>query len=142
MRKSRIGDINNREDVAMLVRSFYEKVRKHERLGPIFNTSIQNWEDHFVKLTDFWETNLFWKRSYEGNPMRAHLQVDQAQAEPIEQALFGHWLELWFGTLDELFSGQRADMAKEQARNMAHILFMRMYEARKGQKGRGRFFNS
>ena len=54
--------IHTREDVSLLVRTFYAKVRKDELLGPIFNGIIKDWETHLELLTDFWETNLFFKR--------------------------------------------------------------------------------
>ena len=41
------NDIQNRSDIALLVRSFYTDVRSHEILGPIFNSIITDWEAHF-----------------------------------------------------------------------------------------------
>jgi len=123
-------EISNRSDVELLVNTFYAKVRKHDQLGPIFNNIIDDWEEHLSKLTDFWETNLFFIKKYKGNPLRAHLETDQITEYTITQAHFGNWLELWFSTIDELFSGEKADNAKERARNMAHILFMRMNDNR------------
>jgi hemoglobin len=70
-------DLENRADVALLVNTFYAKVRAHEALGPIFNKSIHNWDEHLSRLTDFWETNLFFVRNYKGNPLKVHLEVDQ-----------------------------------------------------------------
>jgi len=52
-------EIQSREDVALLVRAFYKKVRQDKTLGPIFNATIKDWETHLEKLTDFWEGNLF-----------------------------------------------------------------------------------
>ena len=54
-----VKQLENRNDVAQLVRAFYAKIRQDELLGPIFNESIQDWEPHLEKLTDFWEGNLF-----------------------------------------------------------------------------------
>ena len=56
-------DISSREDVFLLVTTFYSKVRKDALLGPIFNTIIEDWELHFERLTDFWQTNLFFEKS-------------------------------------------------------------------------------
>lgn len=126
-------DISSREDVELLVNTFYGKVRKHERLGPIFNTVIHEWPEHLSKLADFWESTLFAVQKFKGNPMRAHLQVDQRFDHSISQEHFGNWLELWFQTLDELFEGEKALLAKERARNVAHMTFMRMYQARSGK---------
>ena len=123
-------DIQSREDVETLVRSFYGRVRQHKEIGPFFNEVITDWSEHIHKLTDFWETNLFFVKAYKGNPLKAHIQVDQQFDGKIEQAHFGHWLQLWFNTLDDLFVGKNKDLAKERARNMASLMFIRIFKAR------------
>ncbi|MBO3698251.1 group III truncated hemoglobin [Roseivirga sp. E12] len=123
-------EIESREDVALLVNTFYAKVRAHETLGPIFNGVIEDWPEHLDKLVDFWETNLFFVRAYKGNPLKAHLDVDRQFDHSIEQAHFGNWLQLWFETLDELFIGDNVDIAKTRARTMAHTIFLRIFSAR------------
>jgi len=70
-------DISNKSDVHRLVRTFYSKIRAHQELGPIFEKVITDWEGHFDLLTDFWEAQLFLKRNYHGNPVRAHQEVDK-----------------------------------------------------------------
>ena len=71
---------------------------------------------------------LIYDTLIKGNPMRAHLEVDQEFDNSIEQVHFGHWLELWFETLDDLFTGEiQLLQCKRRARNMAHILFMRIF---------------
>lgn len=123
-------DLENRADIALLVNTFYAKVRVHEALGPIFNTAIKDWEEHLSRLTDFWETNLFFVKNYKGNPLQVHLDVDQKFNNSIEQVHFGNWLQLWFETLDALFEGHYAEVAKVRARSMAATIFMRIYYAR------------
>jgi len=51
-----IKDLENREDVSLLVNTFYRKVRANEVLGPFFNGIITDWDGHLELLTDFWET--------------------------------------------------------------------------------------
>ena len=124
-------DIESREDVSRLVNSFYGKVRKDKILGPIFNkrlTSEDIWEAHLVKLTDFWETNLFQVIKFEGNPMKAHQETDKAMNFTISQNHFYHWLMLWNATTDSLFKGIRANLAKEKARRMSTHLFVNMWK--------------
>ena len=123
-------EIESRADVALLVNTFYGKVRKHTTLGLIFNEMIDDWPAHLDKLTDFWETNLFFVRAYKGNPLRAHLHVDEHFDHTIEQAHFGHWLQLWFETLDTLFEGKNCELAKKRARSMAHTMFLKIYTER------------
>lgn len=127
------NDIQNREDVFLLVSSFYTKVRANKEIGHFFNETIEDWPTHLEKLTDFWETNLFMVSKFRGNPMRAHKEVDRNFNHSIEQKQFGEWLNMWYQTIDELFEGDRANIAKNRARNMAHNLFMNMYISRENK---------
>lgn len=124
--------IQSRKEVDLLVRSFYEQVRVHELLGPVFNEVVQDWEVHLVHLSDFWEMILLQTGPGAGkfNPTKVHREVDEKVDYSIDQVHFGNWLELWFATLDQYFEGEVADYAKEHARRMAHMLFMRIWEAR------------
>ncbi|PHQ61601.1 MAG: globin [Maribacter sp.] len=123
-------EIKNREDVKLLVTSFYKKIRGHEILGPIFNGIITDWDTHLDLLTDFWETQLFLKRKYHGNPVTAHQEVDDKTNHTITSEHFGLWLNLWFETLDELFEGETAWIAKNRAQKMSTMLFMQMFQHR------------
>lgn len=124
--------IKERSEVDYLVRSFYDRVRVHPDLGPIFNQVVQDWERHLEHLGDFWEMILLQSGPGAGrfNPTKVHREVDQAVNHQIGQAHFGAWLELWFSTLEDFFEGETADFAKEHARRMAHMLFMRIWEVR------------
>ncbi len=123
-------DITNRKDVNRLVKFFYEKVRRHDILGPIFNDIIADWDAHFKVLTDFWETQLFLKRKYNGNPVRVHQEVDLKTNHAVTSEHFGLWLNLWFETIDELFEGDTAWIAKNRAQKMSTMLFVKIFEQR------------
>lgn len=126
-----IKEIEAREDVSVLVRTFYSKVRKNELLGPIFNGIITDWETHLELLTDFWETNLFFARKYYGNPLHAHINVDEKVDNTINELHFGTWINLWLETVDELFEGEKANIAKNRARNMGTFMYLNIFNARK-----------
>ena len=123
-------DIKNREDVSLLINTFYKKIRNDEILGPIFNGIITDWDAHLVLLTDFWETQLFLKRKYYGNPVTVHQEVDDKLKHGINPEHFGLWLNLWFATIDELFEGETTWIAKNRAQKMSTMLYMKMYENR------------
>lgn len=123
-------DISNREDINKLVTTFYAKVREDALLGPIFNETISNWDEHFVHLTNFWESNLFFRKTYSGNPVEKHIAVDRNAAEPISALHFGVWINIWYKTVDELFEGDMAQIAKNRARNMGTFLHLKIFEAR------------
>lgn len=123
-------DLKTREDVYLLVSSFYKKVRVNEVLGPIFNATIKDWDAHLQHLTTFWESSLFLKTRYTGNPLEAHVKVDQANNNSVTELHFGIWLNLWFETIDDLFEGDYAENAKRRARKMGTFLYLKIFEAR------------
>lgn len=125
-----LKDIQSREDVSELVHTFYRRVRKDEVLGPFFNDTITDWETHLEKLISFWESSLFLKTKYFGNPLEAHVKLDKAVNQTISEKHFGLWLNLWFKTIDDLFVGEYANMAKNRARKMSTFLYLKMFESR------------
>lgn len=72
-----------------------------------------------LKLTDFWETNLFRVSKFKGSPSSKHINVDANLGYNIVHNHFRRWLNLWFETVDELFNGELANRAKKSARKMA-----------------------
>jgi hemoglobin len=122
-------DIRNREDVNLLVTSFYKKVRVDEVLGPFF-VHIADWDEHLDRLTTFWESSLFLKTRYTGDPLKAHVNVDKKFDKSISEYHFGIWLNLWYQTIDELFEGDFAENAKRRARKMSTFLYLKIFEAR------------
>ena len=123
-------DIRDKEDLTILVTQFYNKVRAERTLGPIFNIAIRDWPVHLQHITNFWETSLFMEKSYQGNPVTAHQKVDDQENNSLEMEHFGIWINLWMETVNELFEGKIADLAIQRARNMASILFIKIFEAR------------
>ncbi|MEC3908450.1 group III truncated hemoglobin [Tamlana sp. 2201CG12-4] len=123
-------DIKTREDVFLLVSSFYTKIRKDTVLGPFFNELIKDWDAHIDNLTDFWESSLFLKTRYLGNPLDVHVKVDKENNHSITEQHFGLWLNLWFETVNELFEGDYAENAKHRARKMGTFLYLKIFEAR------------
>ena len=127
-------DIHNREDIAALVQAFYDKIRGDSVLGPIFNDMISNWEQHLEHLTTFWDCSLFMTskrtQSYSGNPIKAHIKVDDFTKNSIGEKHFGIWLNHWVQTIDDMFEGDTARKAKLKARKMATFIHIKIFEAR------------
>ncbi|MEP2280128.1 group III truncated hemoglobin [Maribacter sp.] len=127
-----MNDITNREDVRVLVHTFYDKIRQNAMLGPIFNGHItdEQWPTHLSKLTDFWESNLFGVRTFRGSPSKAHVNVDKNLHHSISQDHFAQWLQLWFETLNELYEGELAERAKQMARRMSTGQYIHIWQSR------------
>jgi hemoglobin len=107
-------EIEGVADVELLVRRFYQAVIPDAVLGPIFHDFGVDWSTHIPKLVDFWAGRLLGQPGYEGNPVGAHQPV--LERCPFGEAELGRWLELWDETVDELFVGDVAAVAKERAR--------------------------
>jgi hemoglobin len=113
-------DLRLRRDVELLVRTFYRAAAMDDLLGPVFAAAHVDWPDHIATVTDFWMWQLFGVRGYEGNPLVAHRPAHAAT--PFTDAHFGRWLELFTETVDELFEGPTAELAKARAAKMARAL--------------------
>ena len=122
--------IETRKDVEFLVNKFYDKVGKDETIGFFFNDIAKvNWDLHLPKMYQFWETLLFGKASYKGNPMAVHFPINEMQA--MEKHHFEHWVKLWTATLEENFEGEMAEAAKTKASNIANLMAYKMEIARR-----------
>lgn len=113
MTKNEILTIN---DIQQLVDAFYEKVREDELLGPIFNRVIEDrWPEHLEKMYRFWQTVLLNEHTYHGSPFPPHAHL------PIEKKHFEHWLHLFYSTVNEHFTGEKATEALWRAEKMAQM---------------------
>ncbi|KJJ38996.1 group III truncated hemoglobin [Aequorivita vladivostokensis] len=109
-------DILKLDDVKHLVDSFYGKIREDKLLKEIFNSNIQDrWPQHLQKMYTFWQTVLLSEHTYYGSPFPPHAKM------PIDKEHFDRWLQLWFDTIDENFTGEIADEAKWRASKMAEM---------------------
>ena len=63
----------DRDIIHPFVVEFYARLRKHEELGPIFESRLGGaWDSHMERLTDFWITMLGGGTVYRGNPFEVH----------------------------------------------------------------------
>lgn len=109
-------DIKEREDIVLMVDTFYGYVREDELLGPIFNERIRNnWPTHLEKMYRFWQTVLLHVQAYSGSPFLPHATL------PIDKTHFDRWLSLFEKTITENFEGEVADDALQRASNMAQM---------------------
>lgn len=121
-------DIENREDVELLVNSFYDKIKTNAVLGHIFNDVAKvDWETHLPKMYSFWASLLLGEHSFSGNPMMKHVELSKMTA--MTEKEFSEWLTLFNQTVDDLFEGERAEEAKTRAANIARLMLFKI-EAR------------
>lgn len=109
-------EITSRNEVEVLVNSFYDRIRKDELLAPIFEGIIQdNWPIHLEKMVRFWESLLLGNNTYSGSPFAPHAKM------PVEAQHFERWLDLFNLTVDDLFHGDVAEEAKNRASKIAYM---------------------
>lgn len=83
------------EYISELVDTFYERVRAHPELGPVFDEVIRdNWPKHLTRMKLFWSSIALRTGKYRGNPMPVHKALTNAQPEH-----FVMWLDLFKQTL-------------------------------------------
>lgn len=102
--------------IATLVDRFYERVRVHPELGPVFNPAVHDWAEHKDTLVAFWCSVELGTREYRGQPMAKH------RPHPIRREHFDQWLALWEATADEVLSPEGAARMHAHARRIADSL--------------------
>ncbi len=121
-------DIEEKEDVIKFVNTFYKKVETDPIIGYIFTDIAKvNWQYHLPKMYDFWESILFGKALFKGNPMEVHFKLNQKQSLGLEE--FNRWKELFFETIDELFEGELATEVKKKAGSIADLMHFKIHSS-------------
>jgi hemoglobin len=113
-----IIDLN---DIKRLVDLFYGKVKADPLLSVIFNNVIKDqWPAHLEKMYSFWQTVLLGELAYKGSPFPRHAGL------PVTKEHFDQWLNLFGQSIDELFTGEKANEAKWRAEKMAEMFLTKI----------------
>ncbi|MEO5760120.1 MAG: group III truncated hemoglobin [Mesorhizobium sp.] len=113
----------DRTSIGALVREFYSRLRKNERLGPIFAREITgDWEPHLGKMTDFWCSVILKTGDYHGRPVPAHLKL-----KDVTEADFDIWLAIFGETATALFAPETAAVFVDRAERIAKSLKLAMF---------------
>jgi hemoglobin len=120
-----LRDIEDRADCERLVRAFYGRVLGDPIIGWIFvDIAKLDVEAHVPQIASFWETILLGARSYSGGAFRPHAALDARVR--LRAGHFERWLALWSTTVDDLFAGERAELAKVHAQRVAQAFQARL----------------
>ena len=111
-------EIESRDEVKLMVDRFYDKVKSDSLLAPIF--SHVDWPNHLPTMYNFWSSMLLGDRTYFGNPLQKHLPLE------INTQHFDRWLVLFKATIDEHFTGDKAEETKMRAESIAAIFQFKM----------------
>lgn len=109
------------QEVTCLVHDFYARVRREERLGPVFEARIHDWDGHLAQLVDFWSAMLRGTRRFNGNPMSKHMAMPE-----LERDLFDRWLLLFRQTTAESGNRPMQQLADDVATRIADTFWRRI----------------
>ena len=110
---TQLQDIQNRQDIERLVKTFYATATADPILAPHFQHV--DWQHHFPRMIDFWAFILLDQTGFTGNVFDAHQRLD------INHTHFQQWITHFNQTVDTLFSGEKAHLAKQRAESIATI---------------------
>ncbi|MEM1009930.1 MAG: group III truncated hemoglobin, partial [Myxococcota bacterium] len=122
-------DLKNRQDIDILMAAFYRLAMKDELIGHFFiEVAPLDMEQHLPLIGDFWESVLFQGARYKGNPLQVH--QDLHERYPLRKEHFERWLGLFNATVDNLYRGQKATLAKTRALSIATVLQVKLHTQR------------
>jgi hemoglobin len=118
-------DIETRADLEGMLRAFYEKAFADETIGHFFTQVVPlNLDTHIPVITDFWEAIIFNKHSYKKNVMVVHQHIHHLSR--IKKEHLDRWVQIFIGTVDELFEGDKATLIKQRATSIATIMDIKL----------------
>lgn len=119
------ADISDRIDIEKLIVQFYEKVKPDPVIGFIFNDVVDmDWQHHIPVIVDFWETILLDNPVYQKNAMEVHYGLNKKIR--LQKIHFDTWLSLFTQTVDALYEGKIASLAKTRAQSIAAVMQFKM----------------
>ncbi|PZT49008.1 hypothetical protein B6S12_00885 [Helicobacter valdiviensis] len=118
-----------KESLKELMDIFYAKIRFDKSgLGDIFNqkigTSDVEWEAHKDKIGNFWQGMLLGEGDYNGQPLKAHLDLP-----PFPREFFATWLQLFEESLLSIYTKEIASQILQRAQIIANRFQYMLYEA-------------
>jgi hemoglobin len=118
-------DLDTRTQIHDLVVHFYREIAFDPVLNPVFEEVAEvDWAVHMPRLTNYWCRVLLGEPGYDGMLLAAHEHVHHL--EPFDPALYDRWYDLWVASVDERWSGPKADAAKAHAAHIMRFLARRL----------------
>ncbi len=119
-----------RDDITRVVAAFYELIRQHPGLGPVFAVHVDDWPKHEAKIVDFWANAILHERNYDANPLKVH-----RDAGNVRPGMFETWLALFDLTLREELREDQAAAWSALAHRIGRSLRAGVVEKMKGPGG-------
>ena len=107
--------------IVALVRRFYELALADELLGPMFRATIDDFEEHFRIVQDFWSHALLGTDRYKrGTPYSHHTTL------VVEEAHFARWMAAFTQAVGETLIFPLDALALKRAAHMTESFKMGM----------------
>jgi len=127
---SAVKDITTRKDIELLVNTFYDRLLADDNINYIFTDVAKlNIKTHLPVIADFWESVLLNNNVYHNNTMKVHLDLNDKTA--LTARHFDIWLKHFNNTIDELFGGDIALLAKQRATSVATVMQIKIAQNKK-----------
>ena len=121
-------DILTRQDIELLVDSFYDQAIVHPEIAHYFTGVVaQHFKSHKVRICDFWDDIIFHGIKYGGNPMLVHLKMHATKS--LTPLAFKIWLSLWEKTVNNYFTGSNAETAISKAKQISMLMQLKIEKA-------------
>jgi hemoglobin len=116
-------DISSRDEIETLIRHFYSKLLKDEMISMHF-VSL-DLEKHIPLIVSFWAFVLLDEAGYNRNVFEKHLHLG------LDMQQTKRWVHLFTESVDELFTGEKAELAKQRAESIGFIFGTKFDEIKK-----------
>ena len=121
-----MNDISSRADIEFLVTSFYKALLSDPGMEHFFSPMVASGQldMHLQTITDFWHDILFLSSSYGKNAMKPHIELSKRHT--MTDTHFSSWLGHFNTTVDQYFSGEKAQLAKSRAQSIATVMQIKL----------------
>ena len=107
-------DIQNEGDIKMLVDTLCQKANNDTLLGPSFGAASRiYWPNFLTSQYRYWSSSLLGLQVADGSALPEQVVI------PHGGHHVDHWVALFSSSVEELFSGSKAEEAKKLARQLA-----------------------
>lgn len=130
----KLHDDITRENLHMLVYTFYERALKDAQIGSIFAIEFgedmgeSEWQEHIALLVNFWESVFTNPRAYNGDPYGPHFTIVNLKKE-----YFQTWVSLFAQTAFEIYTPNVAKRFEQKAKEFAKEFIIRLSDDTKTQ---------
>ena len=103
--------------IRTMVDAFYDRVRAHETLGPLFAGLITDWEAHMPKMYAFWSSAVLRTGQYSGRPIEVHIGLPG-----VDASHYRLWIDLWEEVVNEHMPPEAASIFVDLAMRMGKVM--------------------